>query len=385
MSRIPFIHARFPAPSETESALVHRLRDHLRNLRVEALRQQEAARPAEEAPEEAGEAEDDPDTDSDMDAFDLKIDLRARAELTSRDSQRINRRAARLHKARMAATGLSHLKKEDRERLEVLKDGVRLAVIPSEHRADELAAELHDEFRWLGAATEVVWHAMRRSVREGWPGLRLPPLLLDGNPGIGKSVWARRLGGLIGTASMVFEATSENASFGLVGSQRGWSNAAPGRLLQTILQERVGNPVVIVDEVEKAGTAESNKGRSFDLASSLLPLLEPATAGHWTCPFYEIGFDMGWICWVLTSNDWRKLPDPLISRCPPIRLPDPTLEQLIDFARREGQKRGLSAPSVEAVAEALLQMSRHVHRLSLRSVIRMLDLAERLEAEPIRQ
>ena len=34
---------------------------------------------------------------------------------------------------------------------------------------------------------------MRRSVREGWPGLRLPPLLLDGPPGIGKSMLLRVL------------------------------------------------------------------------------------------------------------------------------------------------------------------------------------------------
>lgn len=38
---------------------------------------------------------------------------------------------------------------------------------------------------WMAPATEAVWHAMRRSVREGWPGLRLPPILLDGPPGIG--------------------------------------------------------------------------------------------------------------------------------------------------------------------------------------------------------
>ena len=59
---------------------------------------------------------------------------------------------------------------------------------------------------------------------------------------------------------MVYEATVENASFGLVGSQRNWGNSNPGRLLNTILATRVGNPVVVVDEVEKSGRAESNKG-----------------------------------------------------------------------------------------------------------------------------
>ncbi|MEH6775191.1 MAG: AAA family ATPase, partial [Cereibacter changlensis] len=120
-----------------------------------------------------------------------------------------------------------HLKKEDRDRLEVLARGVPLAVIPSEHRADELAAELHGEFPWLAPATEVVWRAMRRSVREGWPGFRMPPLLLDGPVGIGKSVWARWLGTLIEAPSLVVEATNQNASFGIVGSQRSPRPCAP--------------------------------------------------------------------------------------------------------------------------------------------------------------
>ena len=38
----------------------------------------------------------------------------------------------------------------------------------------------------LGLATEVVWHAMCGSVREGWQAFRLPSLLLDGLPGIDK-------------------------------------------------------------------------------------------------------------------------------------------------------------------------------------------------------
>ena len=62
---------------------------------------------------------------------------------------------------------------------------------------------------------------MRRSVREGWPGLRLPPLPLDGPPGIGKSHWARRLGKVIGAPATVIEATGDNASFGVVARYRG--------------------------------------------------------------------------------------------------------------------------------------------------------------------
>lgn len=77
---------------------------------------------------------------------------------------------------------------------------------------------------------------------------------------------------------------------------------------------------MIVDEVEKAGQACSTKGHAFGLAEALLPLLEPLTARRWSCPYYQVKFDMSWVIWVMTSNDCRLLPEPLLSRCPPIRL-----------------------------------------------------------------
>ncbi len=166
---------------------------------------------------------------------------------------------------------------------------------------------------------------MRRSVREGWPGLRLPPLLLDGPPGIGKSHWARRLGALLSAPVTVIEATGESASFGVVGSQRGWGGAHPGRPIETVLQTLIGNPVIVVDEVEKAGTITSNKGTAYGLTEGLLPLLEPLSARRWSCPYYQVKFDMSWVGWVMTSNDYRRLPAPLLSRCPPLRLQALTL------------------------------------------------------------
>lgn len=302
MSRIPFLEARFFDRSETRAVLEERLELHLHGLRQRSRRSG-----IEPVAAGTGDAA-------------IAPQPTEGCHLGAKDQLKVNRRARRILELREKASGLSHLRREDRDRLESLEHGVKLITIATEHRADELAAAVHAQMPWMAPATEVVWRAMRRSVREGWLGLRVPPLLLDGPPGIGKSHWSRLLGELIGLPTTVVEATSENASFGLVGGQRGWGGAYPGRVIETVLQTGVANPVIVVDEVEKAGAATSQKGHSFGLAESMLPLLEQMTATRWTCPYFQVRCDISWIVWVLTSNDYRRLPEPLLNRCPPIRL-----------------------------------------------------------------
>ena len=178
--------------------------------------------------------------------------------LVDADCRKIARRAKRLAERRAAVSGLAQPRREDRDRLAALRDGGDLIGLPSEHRADETAAELHAEYPWMAAATEIVWHATRQSV------------------------WSRRLAEILTLPSLVIEATSESARLGLVGAQRGWASAAPGRLVQTILPHRIGTPPILVDALETSGSVESRKGRSFDLSAALLPLLAPATARRQT-------------------------------------------------------------------------------------------------------
>lgn len=362
MQTFRFINARFPDPSFSKDRITDRLRAHRRSL-LAVKKEWERPLKADGTPDEDGWR-----------------DLLENIHLTPRDRSKIERRAEAISQCHAEATGLSHLRKEDAKKLEVLRQGVRLAQVTSEHHADELAAALHAEFPWMAPATEAVWHAMRRSVRSGDPGLRLPPMLLDGPPGIGKSAWARALGNLINTPTMVYEATNESASFGLVGSQRSWGNSNPGRLITAILAHRVGNPVVVVDEVEKSGRAESAKGHAYSLTDALLPLLEPLSAANWSCPYFEVAFDMSYVIWVMTSNNHRRLPEPLLSRCPPIRLRALSTADLTAFALCHGRRKGLSGLSVEVLVDTLQQTGKTAD-VSVRTVLRMLEKAAALEQQ----
>lgn len=299
------------------------------------------------------------------------------------DLRRIKRRAMRLLERVHSTTGMYHLSEENRARLTPLRDGLPITKTHSEHEADEVSASLHAEMPWMGPATEAVWHGLRASAREGLPGVRFPPLVLVGSPGIGKSFWARRLAHYLNVPTTKIEATSEPASFSLTGSQRGWGSAHAGKLVNTILTQKHAGPLVIIDEIEKSGEVHSNRSTRHTLTDALLPLLERMTAATWECPFFQIRMDMSWVNWVMTANSRQGVPEPLQSRCVVLDLPDLTAEQLRDFALAEAARRGLPEPATEALAAVFETEKIGYGRLSLRTVARMLDRAEALAKHPM--
>ncbi|MGY6634676.1 MAG: AAA family ATPase [Alkalilacustris sp.] len=283
---------------------------------------------------------------------------------------------------RRKRTGVTHLRREDANRLAVIRHGVELIELPDPHAADVIAAEIQADMPWMRPATELVWRALQRAALHGAP-IRIPPMLLVGPAGIGKSVWARRLAGHLGLPAMAVEATSENAGFGVTGLQSGWGSARTGRALELILEHRIANPVVFIDEIEKAGRATSTSGAAFDLTAALLPLMEPATARAWTCPYFRMGFDMSWISWILAANSLRGLSKPFLSRLEVVPLPPLTRADLCGFARREANRRGLSEASIDAITATLDAVAPRAEALSLRTVLRMIGRAEVLESRPV--
>ena len=277
---------------------------------------------------------------------------------------RVDAVVARRHKA----SGLGHLKdKGEKERLRPLLGDVPAVTVPSEHRADEIAASLHEEMPWMAPATEAAWHALRRSAREGGP-VRIGPLILVGPPGVGKTAWANRLAGRLGTASSVIDASRGLSSFSLAGTERGWGSAQPGRPLAAMLDARLANPVIVVDEVCKAGSIRSAGGVSVGFLPALLGLLEPESARAWDCPYFRVRIDMSHLSWVMTANTLETLPEPVLSCCQVLRIPDVTPAQLQGFARRQGAALGLPDTAIEAVAEVIDRAPEVLRlRLSLRA------------------
>tara|TARA_R110002126_G_scaffold289977_2_gene446038 strand:- start:422 stop:934 length:513 start_codon:yes stop_codon:yes gene_type:complete len=111
----------------------------------------------------------------DVKDFDIFGDeLSAGVEPTFEDTRRITARANKLAKNRVAAAGVSHLKREEYDRLEPSLAGMQVIMAKNQNWADEVAAKLHADMPWMGRATEYAWHALRRSAQRGEPVLIRP-------------------------------------------------------------------------------------------------------------------------------------------------------------------------------------------------------------------
>src|SRR3954470_23023973 len=137
--------------------------------------------------------------------------------------------------------------------------------------------------------------------------VEVPPMLLLGEPGIGKTHFARKLSQLLGTGFGFVPMSSLTAGWVLSGASSQWKNAKPGKVFDTFVNGDYANPVIVVDEIDKA----SADGQ-YDPLGALYELLETQTATRFVDEFVELPIDASGAVWLPTAPDCRRpLPTPL--------------------------------------------------------------------------
>lgn len=194
----------------------------------------------------------------------------------------------------------------------------RLANPPSAAAIDRLARS----FPHFEPVIELV--RQRAALAEVTPGrvYTLPPILLSGDPGVGKTAFCNALASCLSVPTRRVDMAAATASFVLSGSHPSWSSARPGAVW-ALLQSSVACGLLLLDEIDKASSG------SYPTTGPLYALLEPASSRHFADEFIEVEVDASHLMTVATCNDADQIERALRSRFSEFVIPVPTSEQML--------------------------------------------------------
>ena len=152
-------------------------------------------------------------------------------------------------------------------------------------------------------------------------GLEVTPMLLLGPPGIGKTHFARKLAELLGTGMNLVPMSSMTAGWLLSGASSQWKGAKPGKVFEALVEGQYANPVIVVDEIDKASA-----DAQYDPMGALYSLLEHDTAGAFMDEFAEVAIDASQVIWIMTANDERTIPEPIRNRMNVFEIEPPSFD-----------------------------------------------------------
>jgi len=144
---------------------------------------------------------------------------------------------------------------------------------------------------------------------DGNEPMQFTPMLLLGEPGLGKTHFAKCMAKVLGTSFEFLSMSSLTAGWILSGASSQWTNAKPGKVASSLISGDFANPLIALDELDKAG-GDSR----YDPMGSLYSLLEHDTALHFKDEFVEVNIDASNILWIATANDESSIPDPILNR-----------------------------------------------------------------------
>lgn len=178
--------------------------------------------------------------------------------------------------------------------------------------------------------------------------VKLRPTLLVGAPGTGKTSLLQAIAAMLDVPHFVFPcASSGDNSFG--GTPARWHSSQLSTPGEAIRQHGVANPIVILDELEKAGRHYDNGS----LVDALLPMLEAHTAREYYETALDAKIDLSHVSFVATANT-LSIPAPLRDRFDVVQMPDPGPQHIGPLARRIvddiRRKRGLVPRMIPPVA-----------------------------------
>ncbi len=154
-----------------------------------------------------------------------------------------------------------------------------------------------------------------------------PVLCLVGGAGTGKTSIASSIAQALGRPFEVLSCAGKSDILYFTGASKIYAGSEPGEIIKIMARNKVNNPVILLDEIDKCGTNNSSSNSASSLQSFLLSILDASQCELYKDQYIEESYDLSKVMFICTANYIDQIPEPLLNRVTVINIPNYSKEE----------------------------------------------------------
>lgn len=157
-----------------------------------------------------------------------------------------------------------------------------------------------------------------------------PILLLVGLQGIGKTTLAASIAETLDRKFVRIALGGIGSALELRGKSKAYPEAEPGQIIKALIRSEVRNPLILLDEIDKAS---GEKGLREDIMAILLEILDPNQNNEFRDHYIDFPVDLSEVLFICSANTTGTISTALMDRMEVIKMPSYTDAEKLVIAR----------------------------------------------------